>query len=257
MGAFAVGKKVIQVEGGLYYANYNHELTNDTGNGLGAELQARYGVWKEQLEIVADVIYQKDNYTAYPDGRSGLKNLNIGLKYLIYDPFKNYEEKVNIYSWKAQQRFKWRRLVPAIAVYAGATATFDNPFLEEPQKGYSPKIMIALQQHFAPGWVLNTNLIADKMTTDTPAYGYITTLTHSFSNNWALFAEHQGFWKDSNDKFIARGGVAYLINKNCQVDASYFRNLDNLPTEQLVSLGLSWRMDKNHNPVKLPKKQKN
>ena len=50
------------------------------------------------------------NPTPYPK-RGFLQNF-FGIKYLIYDPFKK-EREVNTYSWKANNGFKLRELIPA------------------------------------------------------------------------------------------------------------------------------------------------
>src|SRR5690606_37227902 len=91
--------------------------------GFLVDLDLRYGFWKEQLEFIADLQYRNDNYTvtgAESLRRSYMRTTTLGFKYLFYDPFRNYEEKVNIYSWKANHRFKWIQFLPALAVYAGA-----------------------------------------------------------------------------------------------------------------------------------------
>ena len=43
MSAFAVGKKVIQVETGIYGIKENHRLLNYDANGFGMDLTLRYG----------------------------------------------------------------------------------------------------------------------------------------------------------------------------------------------------------------------
>ena len=53
-----------------------------------------------------------------------LRQTLFGAKYLFFDPFKNYEEKPNLYSWKANHRFKWRQFLPAVAGYVGANLKF-------------------------------------------------------------------------------------------------------------------------------------
>ncbi len=131
MMAFAVGKKIIQVETGINYLSENHEILEYEANGFVGELVLRYGIWKEELEIIGELQYQNDKLTSgfFNERRSGFKQLTLGAKYLIYDPFKNYEEKVNIYSWKANQKFKWSQFIPAFAMYAGANFNVgENPF---------------------------------------------------------------------------------------------------------------------------------
>ena len=91
----------------------------------------------------------------------------LGVKYLIFDPYKNPENtKPNLYSWKANNSFKWKDLIPAISLYAGANIIFSgNPFLPE-DPSISPRVAIATQSHIAGRWVVIGNIIYDKFTTD-------------------------------------------------------------------------------------------
>ena len=60
---------------------------------------------------------------------NGMLQNFIGLKFLVFDPFKK-ERKVNVYSWKANNRFKIRELLHAISITIGTNINFEqeNPF---------------------------------------------------------------------------------------------------------------------------------
>ena len=96
MSAFSVGKSVIQVETGIYGIKQNHNLLNYDSNGFGADFMLRWGLFKEQLELIADLQYQNEEVTApfITTKKGALKQTVLGAKYLIYDPFKNYERKL-------------------------------------------------------------------------------------------------------------------------------------------------------------------
>lgn len=260
MMAFAVGKKIIQVETGLNYLSENHEILDYEANGFVGELVLRYGIWKEELEIIGEVQYQNDKLTSgfFNESRSGFKQLTLGAKYLIYDPFKSYEEKVNIYSWKANQKFKWRQFIPAFSMYAGANFNVgENPFnyapasIEEPS--VSPKISAIAQNHFGSRWVLVTNLTYDKIGTDFASLNYIITLTRGFNSKWSGFIENQGFMGDYYSDGIIRTGAAYLFNKDMQIDASIGKNIKDTPSIISGGIGFSWRFAKNYKEVKIEK----
>jgi len=182
-----------------------------------------------------------------------LKETVFGAKYLIYDPFKNYEKKVNLYSWKVNRKYNWRQLVPAVSVFAGANLTLsDNPFYFSPEASISPKIMLITQNHFGGGkWVFVTNIIANYIATDFPSYGYVLTLTRGFSDKWSGFIENQGFKSDFYSDAIVRGGAAYLINKDLQIDASLSNSLKNTPSLLYGGVGLSWRFTGNYKEVRM------
>ena len=111
MSAFAVGKTIAQVETGIYGIMEEHEILNYETRGLGLDVALRYGAFLEELEFIAEIQYQFDQYSdaLYTSNRNDFRQFTIGAKYLIYDPDKNYSPEVNIYSWKANQKFRWRK----------------------------------------------------------------------------------------------------------------------------------------------------
>ncbi|WP_306352715.1 transporter [Flavobacterium sp. '19STA2R22 D10 B1'] len=252
MSAFSVGKTVFQTEAGIFAIKQSHDVKDYDANGFGFDLSLRYGAFLEQLEFIADMQYVNDKLTQGNEEtkRSALKSTTIGAKYLIYDPFKNYKEKINIYSWKANQKFKWRSLIPAVSVYAGANVNFsDNPYTFPTDPKFSPKVMLITQNHFAGKWVFVTNIIADKIGTDYPSYGYIITLTRGFNEKWSGFLENQGYKSDFYGDAIFRGGAAYLIKENIQIDASISKNIKDTPSILYGGIGISWRFDKNYKDI--------
>lgn len=255
MSAFAVGKSVIQVETGIYGIHENHSLLGYDAKGFGADLTLRYGAFSEKLELVANLQYQNANYITdfSSTNKAGLKQTVLGAKYLLYDPFKNYEKKPNLYSWKANQKFNWHQLVPAVAIYAGANLTMkNNPYSFSSDPNISPKIMLITQNHLGDGsWVFVTNIIADYITTDFPSYGYAITLTKGFNEKWSGFIENQGYKSDFYSDAILRGGAAFLLNKDMQIDASVSTNFKDTPTVFYGGIGFSWRYDAKYKEVRM------
>ncbi|MFV5685500.1 transporter [Flavobacterium sp. GB2R13] len=255
MSAFAVGKSVIQIETGIYGIKEKHNLLNYDANGFGIDATIRYGLFMEKLELIADLQYQNEKFTTLfnNSNRSALKQTVLGAKYLIYDPFKNYEKKINIYSWKANRAFNWHQLIPAVSVFAGANFTMaDNPYYFSPKSSISPKIMLITQNHLGDGkWVFVTNIIADYISTDYPSYGYVLTLTRGFNDKWSGFVENQGFKSDFYSDAIVRGGAAYLLNKDMQIDASISTNFKETPSILYGGVGFSWRYDANYQEVRM------
>lgn len=255
MSAFAVGKTVIQIESGLSYVNEKHSILDYSATGFSGDFNVRYGFFKEQLETILELNYQNDTYTAddfTEITRKGLKTSTLGLKYLVFDPFKNYEEKVNLYSWKANHRFKWRQLIPAVSVYAGANLNFSsNPFLfgGEEISRISPKAMLITQQIFPGAWVFVTNVFIDKVGTNNQTLGYIATLTKGFNDKWSAYLENKGLQGDYYADGFFSTGAAYLVNENLQVDAYVSKNFKTTPDFLFVGFGLSWRSTTNYKDV--------
>jgi hypothetical protein len=110
MSAFSVGKTVIQAEVGLYGIREDHDLSRYEANGFGTEFDVRYGAFFDQFEFTLNTQYQYDWYQAplINDTRGGFKQVTVGAKYLVYDPFIK-QDKPNIYSWKANHKFNWKQ----------------------------------------------------------------------------------------------------------------------------------------------------
>ena len=87
------------------------------------------------------------------------------------------------------------------------------------------------------------NFVADKVTTDFPTYAGIFTLTHSFSPKTAGFLEYQAFKNDLYSDNIIRGGGAYLITKDLQIDLSGLFSFKDTPSRWQIGLGASYRIN--------------
>ncbi len=263
MSAFSVGKTVIQLESGMKRSTEQHELLDYSAKGFIVDFHARYGFFREQLEGVMEVTYQKDNYISddITKIRKGVKATTLGLKYLLYDPFKNYEEEINVYSWKANHKFKWHQFVPVVSAYGGMNLNFSsNPFLfnNEQTARLSPKVMLITQNLFPGAWVFVTNIFMDKIGTNNRSLGYVVTLTKGFNDQWSGFIENKGIKGDYYADGIFTFGAAYLMNKNFQLDASFSKNYKDTPGFTYAGFGLSWRSDTNYKNVMIraPKKEK-
>ena len=256
MSAFAVGKSVIQLETGAYGIAQKHHLLNYVANGFGIDATIRYGVFKEKLELIADLQYQSQMYEARftKIDQKALKQTIIGAKYLLYDPFKSQEKKINVYSWKVDKSFKWKQLIPAISVFAGANITSaNNPYHFSPNASISPKVILITQNHFGDGsWVFVTNTIADYIGSEFPSYSYAVTLTKGINKNWSGFIENQGYKSDFYSDLIVRSGAAFLVNDDLQLDISGSANLKDTPAIFYGGIGLSWRYDGNYKEVRTP-----
>ena len=251
--AFSVGTNVGQLELGPYFVKEKHTPLFYEVSGFGIDFSGRYGIWKEELEINLEGTFQNDTYTdnrsAIPTetSRSNFKNLTLGAKYLVYDPLKNSEEeKPNLYSYWANKQFKWKSLIPAVAVYAGANYdTKNNPYTAPDVEGFSPKVAVITQNNFSGGWVFVINLIKDRIGSDFSEFQYILTLTHSFNPQWVIFGETQGIKSDFYADNLFRFGGAYLWSKDFQLDTAITLNTKDTPSVFSVNLGASYRFD-NH-----------
>ena len=264
MSAFAVGKTVIQVETGVFGITEEHSLLKYNANGFGMDLKVRYGAFLEELEFIAEAqyVYETFNYPLNTVDKSDFRQTVLGAKYLIYDPNKGYKKEVNLHSWKANHKFNWHQVIPAVAVYGGVNYTGENnPYFltSTPEASFStisPKAALILQNHLGDGsWVFVTNIIYNYIATDYPSLSYILTLTKGINDKWSAFVENQGIKSDFYSDAIVRGGAAYLINKNLQVDASISGNFKDTPSVLYGGVGVSWRYDGRYKEVRLLTKE--
>ncbi len=250
VSAYAVGKNVIQAEFGASYEKQDHDQLLTDSNILGADLALRYGLLFDRLEIIWEGTYQKQNITftdfGTEDTRTDFKRNRLGIKYLIYDPYKNPERnKPNLYSWRANNVFQFRNLIPAISIYAGANFVLgDNPFyVGDPT--VSPRVMLATQSRLSPKFVLISNFAYDRIGSDFPEWSYIISLSHAFRNpKWSVFVENQGIKSDRYSDILLRSGVVHLLSKTFQVDINFGASYKNSPSRIFGGLGLSYRIDK-------------
>ena len=187
----------------------------------------------------------------------------LGIKYLVYDPFKK-ERKVNVYSWKANNGFKLRDLLPAVSITLGGNFIIEkeNPFpygnvfdeLRPPlffgipredsiEPSFTGKAILATQSHFFGRWVFVTNFIYNRISSNFPEFSYILTLTHTINEKWSAYIETQNFSSDLYKDQIFRAGAAYLFNDDLQFEATLGSNTKNSPSIFFFNLGASYRLD--------------
>jgi len=271
IGAFAVGKDVVQAEAGFAFRNDTHAGYNNSNFRGGAGfLSLRWGFLKETLELTYEGSYLRGTLnskiasTPIQYNQRGFLQNFIGVKYLIYDPFKK-ERQINTYSWKANNGFKLRELIPAVSLTFGANVNFekDNPFpygnlfgtLYRPilfqNLGISPdeepplhlRGTLATQFHFLGTWVFVTNFSYDRYLSKYPLKNYILTLTHTLDPLWSVYIEHQGRSSELFTDYLFRLGAAYLWNDNFQIEATLGSSIKNTPHQLFLNAGISYRLD--------------
>jgi len=249
VSAYAVGKGVAQAEVGLFYEQQDNVDLNSDSNIFGTDYALRYGLLFEELEINLEGSFMSQNIT-YPDfGIEGnLTNFSrnrLGLKYLVYDPYKNPERnKPNLYSWRTNNVFQWKNLIPAVSLYGGANFLFgDNPFYPgDPSLSYRGGVNT--QSRLSPRVVLISNIAYDRIGTDFPEWRYALSVTHAFRDpRWSIFVEGQGISGDRYSDIILRTGVARLINPDFQADFHLGSGFKNSPSRIFAVLGFSYRLD--------------
>ena len=256
VSAYAVGKNVIQLEGGLVFEQQDHTLLNTRSGIWGLDYSLRYGLLFEQLEINWEGTFQNQKITfanfGSTENRTDFYRNRIGLKYLLYDHYKSpLRNKPNLYSWRKNNLFQLKNLIPSVSLYAGANILFgDNPFyVGDPT--ISPRVMVATQSRLTPRFVLISNVAYDRIGTDFPEWNYAVSISYAFRNpKWSTFVEHQGIKSDRYADALIRGGVAHLLNERFQMDVNLGASFKNTPSRIFISTGASYRFDFHKDEIK-------
>ena len=267
-GTFSVGKDVLQFELGISQLSLNHKyLDNSSVNGNSINYNIRYGLHFENLELFLKGGFVKreiKNFTI--NGRffesrdeKFFSEHKVGLKYLVFDPFKNKKwHGENLYSWKAQRRIKLTDLIPATSVFAGGDfvlvdhiqyddhfyRTKQQQYLYPDQAAFSPFFGIATQNHFQGKWVVVNNISLENLVGEYSNINYLFTLTHNLTNpKWSIFVEFQHFDNQIYSDNLVKFGIANLLSKNSQIDFNVGVSLKDTPTYSYFDLGFSQRID--------------
>lgn len=276
-GAFSVGRDVLQFEIGGNNYSFSHANLNDSEiRGINAVYNIRYGLYFENLEIFLKGSYNTrdiiDNYKYNTSQKENfLAEHSLGLKYLIFDPFKNKKwHSVDLYSWRSNKKIKLTDLIPAVSIFAGGDYLFENNvqyddqffYLKKENFGYQdqntilPFIGIATQNHFLGKWVIVNNLSLENFGSGYNKINYIFTLTHNLSNpRWSIFAEYQIIENDIYSDNFFKFGIANLVSKNLQVDLNFGGSLKNTPSNSYVDFGFSKRLDWHRDKLPIDRKK--
>lgn len=250
-GAFAPGVMVFQGELSPFYGQEDHNLLNYERTLIGSSFQIRAGVFLENLEINYIGTFVNANQTvnstlgSTETTFSNFERSTLGAKYLVYDPWKKRDkEGPNLYSWHANNSFQWEYLIPAVSVYAAANMNFSTPntFTPPNDPSVSPRFDVITQNNFGR-WVVVLNFTVDRITTDFPTYGWISTVTHTLDEKWSVFGEYQGFKSDFYSDDLFRAGAAYLIHDDLQVDLAGTMNFKDTPSLWRINAGVAYRLD--------------
>lgn len=245
---YSVGVGVYQFESSLFFRKADAVPTFSNPQALGLNLHFRTGLFLEKLEFNLSTSLQQDkiafkNVFESSHNETGLGQFTLGAKYLVYKPTYTDKGKV-IRSWNKRHSFDFKRWIPHVAVYAGVNfGSFLNDYHEN--GGLTPKAGILLQNEFSNQFNLVTNVYYNYIGSDFSEWSYILTATYNFNDHWSGFAEHQALFGKQETQSNLGGGVAYLFNKNLQINASLRATFQEESLGFYSGVGVSYRID-NH-----------
>lgn len=249
---YSVGKGVYQFESNVFLRNTAITSTFSKPQSLGIDLLFRTSFFLDKLELNAQLTYQKDkvafkNIFTSQYFTSGLSNMTIGAKYLVYQ--QAYKDKSKeIRSWKRKNAFDLARLIPSVAVYLGMNTDFVNDIHKT--GSITPKMGLLLQQNLTQDFNVITNFYYNNIGTDFAQYSYIITLTQSFSNRWSAFFENQMVFQKDQDNLDLGAGLAYLYSRNLQFNTSARLLFEGKTQGYYAGLGVSYRINKHQDSFK-------
>jgi len=219
IGAFTVGKRVLQFQQGVDY--YSFADQKYPPRGFVSNNVIRYGIL-ETVELSALIDYQYENtkFDTNSLSRSGLSNLHLGFRVHIND------QK----GWIPTTGFQMRLKMPKISDAFGAS-------------------QLATAMVFVANWSLPKNMtLASNWILSYNGNDPYPTGKYVLNFGFPIYKKLSGFFENygqvNQGVFQARfdGGFAFLINNNVQVDLSAgYGNNQNIQ-DYFVSTGVSWRI---------------
>ena len=259
---YSVGTRVYQLETNFFYRSKDIHPIFSRPQSYGVDFLFRTSFFKENLEFNLNLAYQNEqisfqnifNSSYY---KNGIRKFTVAVKYLIYEQ-KYTDKSKEIRSWVERNRFDFKRFIPTVAAYIGInTGVPDDIFVT---KYFSPKVGVLLQNNLSGDFNIITNLYYDRIGTELPEFSYIVTATYSFSQRWSIFIENQTLFDKYKYQSNIGSGIAFLYNRNIQINSSVRLLADSSTSGFYSSVGVSYRfdrhvdkitkLDENGNPLK-------
>tara|TARA_B100000787_G_scaffold159892_2_gene138468 strand:- start:47943 stop:49469 length:1527 start_codon:yes stop_codon:yes gene_type:complete len=243
---YSVGTGVYQLETKIFYRKTNIYPTFSRPKSEGIDFLFRTSFFLEKLEINLNFAVQKEqvsfqnifNSNYY---KTGFSKLTVGAKYLVYEQ-KYADKSKEIRSWVARNKFDWKRLIPSVAAYVGLNTGIPDDIYKA--SSFSPKAGVLLQNDITNNFNIITNIYYDRIGTELPEFSYIITATFSFNKRWSTFIENQTMLDKFEYQSNIGSGIAFLYNRNIQVNSS-LRLLANAKYSGFyASIGASYRFDR-------------
>lgn len=219
IGAFTVGKNILQFQQGLDY--YSFADTKFPPRGFVSNNVVRFGIL-ETVELSALIDYQYENtkFDTNSVSLSGLSNLHFGFRLHIND------QK----GWIPTTGFQMRLKIPKVSNDFGSTQL--ATVMVFVANWSLPKSM-----SIATNWILSYN-----GNDHYPTGKYVLNFGFPIYKKWSGFIENYGQVRQNIFQTRFDGGFAYLINNNMQLDLSAGYGNNQSVQDYFLSTGISWRI---------------
>jgi len=208
--------KNLQLENGILFT-FNALNSPNAVRQLVPSILLRYGLTKK-LELRLYQEHETNTFELQNQAISGLKNVQIGLKFLLFQKHENATKVA---------------FISHVLVPTGSKSIDQNTFGIINKLAFSHRI----GEQLNIGYNLGYDFRGKNSSKGTYAFAFGIKLSDAFG----MYAESYGEWENIN-KFTNSfdTGLTYLLGKNMQVDLSYGVGLNH--SMQFVSAGLSWNL---------------
>jgi len=248
---YSVGTGVYQLETSIFFRQTSIYPTFSRPESYGVDFLFRTSFFKEKLELNLNFAYQNEqvsfqNIFNSSYNKTGFSKLTVGAKYLVYEQ-KYTDKSKEIRSWVARNKFDLKRLIPSVAAYAGVNTGIPEDIYKT--NSFSPKAGILLQNDLTNNFNIITNIYYNRIGTELPEFSYIITATFSYNNRWSIFIENQTMLDKIQAQSNIGSGIAFLYNRNIQINSSLRLLTDAKSSGFYSSIGASYRFDRHLDKV--------
>lgn len=219
IGAFTVGKNILQFQQGLDY--YSFADTKYPPIGFLSNNVVRFGILETvELSALFDYQYENTKFDTNSISLSGISNLHLGFRVHLNDQKR----------WIPTTGFQMRLKMPNISNDFGSNQL--AAVMVFVANWSLPKSM-----SLGTNWILNYN-----GNDHFPTGKYVINFGFPIYKKWTGFIENYGQVRQNVFQTRFDGGFAYLINNNIQLDLSTGYGNNQNVQDYFVSTGVSWRI---------------
>ncbi len=243
---YSVGLGVYQLESSLFTRSTSTEPVFSSTESFGLNLQYRMSYFFEELEFQANFGLQQDkiafqNIFNSHYYKTSISTFSFGAKYFLFE--KELKDKTKeIRSFKKRNAFDLRRFIPSVALFGG----FNTNLVGKIHKNQSitGRVGVLLQNNLANDFNLITNVFYDNLGSNASEVSLVLSGTYSVNDRWSTFFEYQNIFREFVNDVNLGTGLAYLFNRNMQINSSLRFIIEGEAQGFYGSVGVSYRIDK-------------
>ncbi|MEM7549402.1 MAG: transporter [Bacteroidota bacterium] len=219
-GPYSVGTKVFQVQSGFTYSGFDVTGSALDGNAFQFFNALRYGITEKfEIRTAFALSSVETSFGEDDDNIGGFSFWNIGVRYNIL----------------SNTGFK-----PTLAIQTDVALTaVDEDFQTDDP---TSRILLLHGQNISNFFRLTTNwgVVFDGNSSDVIGT-YVVNLSFSITDKLGSFVEIYGDVQDGDFDIRYDTGIAYLLNNDLQLDASFGYGSNDDLNDWFVDAGVSWR----------------